>query len=97
MGSIAAGPRPAFLGDAGQALDAERFFTTVRERRLRCGNSGAHCGLYIYVDRPRLVSDLQDFLQGRGFIAVSRRDDGLDVSIPGSRDTVQARRSSTCT
>jgi hypothetical protein len=48
--------------------------------------------LYIYVDRPRLVIDLQEFLLDVGFIAARRRGDGLDVSIPGSRDTAQARR-----
>jgi hypothetical protein len=57
-------------------------------RQLR----SATAALYIHVDRPRLVSDLQEFLQGRGFIAVSRRGDTLDVSIPGSLETVQARR-----
>lgn len=92
MRSIAAGPRSASFCDGGSALDAGRFFTTVREatplRQLR----SATAALYIYVDRPRLVSDLQEFLQGRGFIAVSRRGEGLDVSIPSSRDTMQARR-----
>jgi hypothetical protein len=50
------------------------------------------CGLYVLVDRPRLVIDLQEFLQELGFVAVRRRGDGLDVSIPGSSDTTQARR-----
>jgi hypothetical protein len=48
--------------------------------------------LYIFVDRPRLVSDLQEFLRDAGFIAAQRRGDGLEVSIPGSSDTRQARR-----
>jgi hypothetical protein len=38
--------------------------------------------LYIFVDRPRLVSDLQEFLLDAGFIAAQRRGDGLEVSIP---------------
>jgi hypothetical protein len=48
--------------------------------------------MYILVDTPRLVSDLQTFLCGRGFIAAKRRGNGLDVSIPGDSDTAQARR-----
>jgi hypothetical protein len=48
--------------------------------------------MYVLVDRPRLLNDLQTFLRGRGFIAAQRRGDGLDVSIPGDSDTVQARR-----
>jgi hypothetical protein len=48
--------------------------------------------LYIFVDRPRLVSDLQEFLREAGFIAAQRRGEGLKVSIPGSSDTRQARR-----
>lgn len=52
----------------------------------------ASCGLYIFVDRPRLVSDLQEFLLDAGFIDAQRRGDGLEVSIPGSSDTRQARR-----
>jgi hypothetical protein len=48
--------------------------------------------LYVIVDRPRIVSDLQEFLRELGFIAAHRRDEGLDVSIPGSPDTAQARR-----
>jgi hypothetical protein len=48
--------------------------------------------LHILVDRPRLVSDLQEFLRDVGFIAAHPRGEGLDVSIPGSRDTAQARR-----
>jgi len=48
--------------------------------------------LYVIVDRPRLVSDLQEFLRQLGFIAAHPRGEGLDVSIPGSPDTAQARR-----
>jgi hypothetical protein len=48
--------------------------------------------LYVIVDRPRLVSDLQEFLQALGFITAHPRGEGLDVSIPGSPDTAQARR-----
>jgi hypothetical protein len=48
--------------------------------------------MYVLVDRPRLLSDLQAFLRGRGFIAAQRRGDCLDVSIPGDSDTAQARR-----
>ena len=48
--------------------------------------------MHIEIDRPRLVADLQDFLRELGFVAVQRRGDGLDVSIPGSTDTTQARR-----
>jgi hypothetical protein len=48
--------------------------------------------LHIIVDRPRLVSDLQEFLQALGFITAHPRGEGLDVSIPGSPDTAQARR-----
>ena len=50
------------------------------------------CGLYIIVDRPRLVSDLQEFLRELGFVAARPRGDGLDVSIPGCPDTAQVRR-----
>jgi hypothetical protein len=51
------------------------------------------CGLYVLVDKPRLVSDLQQFLQGLGFVAAKHSNDGLiNVSIPGSSDTPQARR-----
>jgi hypothetical protein len=57
-------------------------------RQLR----SATAALYIFVDRPRLVVDLQEFLRDVGFIAARRRGDGLDVSIPGSSDTLQARR-----
>jgi hypothetical protein len=48
--------------------------------------------LYVIVDRPRFVSDLQEFLRQLGFIAAHPRGEGLDVSIPGSPDTAQARR-----
>ena len=47
--------------------------------------------MYVIVDK-RLVSDLQEFLRELGFIAAHPRGDGLDVSIPGSQDTAQARR-----
>ena len=51
------------------------------------------CGLYVLVNRPRLVSDLQQFLQELGFVAARRSNDALiNVSIPGSSDTPQARR-----
>ena len=48
--------------------------------------------MYVFVDRPRLLDDLQDFLRDIGFIAAQRRGDGLDVSIPGAPDSIQARR-----
>jgi hypothetical protein len=48
--------------------------------------------LFISIDRPRLLSDLQDFLRDVGFITAHHRGDGLDVSIPGSPDTPQATR-----
>jgi hypothetical protein len=48
--------------------------------------------LHISIDRPRLLGDLQDFLRDAGFIAAHRRGDGLDVSIPGSPNTPQAKR-----
>jgi hypothetical protein len=48
--------------------------------------------MYVLVDRPRLLGDLQAFLRGRGFIAAQRRGNGLDVSIPGDADTAQAQR-----
>jgi hypothetical protein len=48
--------------------------------------------LYVIVDRPRLVSDLQEFLLQLGFIAAHPRGEGLDVSIPGSPDSAHARR-----
>ena len=51
-----------------------------------------HCGLYVLVDRPRLVIDLQEFLQELGFAAARRGEHGLEVSIPGLSDTTQARR-----
>ena len=57
-------------------------------RQLR----SASCGLYIFVARPRLVSDLQEFLRELGYIAAHPRGEGLTVSIPGSPDTAQARR-----
>ena len=48
--------------------------------------------MHVFVDRPRLLDDLQTFLEGRGFIAARRHGDGLDVSIPCDSDTAQARR-----
>jgi hypothetical protein len=48
--------------------------------------------MYVLVDRPRLLGDLQEFLRDIGFIAVRRRRHCLDVSIPGSSDSAQARR-----
>ena len=73
-------------------LDGRRFVTTVREGDFVAATPERHCGLYVIVDRPRLVSDLQEFLQALGFIAAHPRGEGLDVSIPGSPDTAQARR-----
>jgi hypothetical protein len=69
-----------------------RFVTTVREGDFVAATPKRHCGLHILVDRPRLVSDLQEFLRDVGFIAAHPRGEGLDVSIPGSCDTAQARR-----
>ena len=74
------------------ALDGRRFVTTVREGDFVAATPERHCGLYVIVDRPRLVSDLQEFLQALGFIAAHPRGEGLNVSIPGSPDTAQARR-----
>jgi hypothetical protein len=74
------------------ALDGRRFITTVREGDFVAATPEPHCGLYVIVDRPRLVSDLQEFLQALGFIAAHPRGEGLNVSIPGSPDTAQARR-----
>jgi LDH2 family malate/lactate/ureidoglycolate dehydrogenase len=74
------------------ALDGRRFVTTVREGDFVAATPERHCGLYVIVDRPRLVSDLQEFLRELGFIAAHPRGEGLDVSIPGSPDTAQARR-----
>jgi hypothetical protein len=82
------------------ALDGRRFITTVREGDFVAATPEPHCGLYVIVDRPRLVSDLQEFLQALGFIAAHPRGEGLNVSIPGSLnvsipgspDTAQARR-----
>jgi hypothetical protein len=64
----------------------------VREGDSVAATPERHCGLYVIVDRPRLVSDLQEFLQALGFITAHPRGEGLDVSIPGSPDTAQARR-----
>lgn len=75
-------------------LDAFRFLTTVREREgdFVAATAERLCGLYVIVDKPRLVSDLQEFLRELGFVAAHPRGEGLDVSIPGSPDTAQARR-----
>ena len=48
--------------------------------------------MYISIDRPRLLGDLQEFLRDVGFITAHHRGDGLRVSIPGSPDTPQAKR-----
>jgi hypothetical protein len=48
--------------------------------------------LYISIDRPRLVGDLQEFLRDVGFITAHHRGDGLRVSIPGCPDTPEAKR-----
>jgi hypothetical protein len=64
----------------------------VREGDFVAATPKRHCGLYVIVDRPRLVSDLQEFLRELGFIAAHPRGEGLDVSIPGSPDTAQAKR-----
>ena len=45
------------------ALDGRRFVTTVREGDFVAATPERHCGLYVIVDRPRLVSDLQEFLR----------------------------------
>jgi hypothetical protein len=93
------GPRP-FAGRAtalagaisGSALDALDFVGTVREGDFVAATPERLCGLYVIVDKPRLVSDLQEFLRELGFVAAHPRGEGLDVSIPGSPDTAQARR-----
>ena len=77
---------------SGHALDAIDFISTVREGDSVAATPESLCGLYVIVDKPRLVSDLQEFLRELGFIAAQPRGDGLDVSIPGSPDTAQARR-----
>ena len=74
-------------------LDAIGFLTKVREGvSVAATPERPTCGMYVFLDRPRLLGDLQGFLQGRGFIAAQRRGDGLDVSIPGDSDMAQARR-----
>ena len=75
-------------------LDAFRFLTTVREREgdFVAATPERLCGLYVIVDKPRLVSDLQEFLRELGFVAAHPHGEGLDVSIPGAPDTAQARR-----
>jgi hypothetical protein len=74
------------------ALDALDFVSTVREGDFVAATPERLCGLYVIVDKPRLVSDLQEFLRELGFVAAHPRGEGLDVSIPGSPDTAQARR-----
>lgn len=94
------GPRAPFAGRAtalagaisGCALDALDFVSTVREGDFVAATPERLCGLYVIVDKPRLVSDLQEFLRELGFVAAHPRGEGLDVSIPGSPDTAQARR-----
>ncbi len=66
--------------------------STVREGDFVAATPERLCGLYVIVDKPRLVSDLQEFLRELGFVAAHPRGEGLDVSIPGSPDTAQARR-----
>ncbi len=80
------------LSVSSLALDAFDFVCTVREGDFVAATPERLCGLYVIVDNPRLVSDLQEFLRKLGFIAAHPRGDGLDVSIPGSPDTPQARR-----
>lgn len=77
---------------SGCALDAFDFVSTVREGDFVAATPERLCGLYVIVDKPRLVSDLQEFLRELGFVAAHPRGEGLDVSIPGSPDTAQARR-----
>ena len=77
---------------SGCALDALDFVSTVREGDFVAATPERLCGLYVIVDKPRLVSDLQEFLRELGFVAAHPRGEGLDVSIPGSPDTAQARR-----
>ena len=77
---------------SGCALDALDFVSTVREGDFVAATPERLCGLYVIVDKPRLVSDLQEFLRELGFVAAHPRGEGLEVSIPGSPDTAQARR-----
>jgi hypothetical protein len=51
------------------ALDARLSISTVREGDFVAATPERLCGLYIIVDRPRLVSDLQEFLRELGFVA----------------------------
>jgi len=74
------------------ALDGRPFVTTVREGDFVAATPERHCGLYVFVDKPRLVIDLQEFLRELGFVAAHPCGEGLDVSIPGSPDTAQAKR-----
>ena len=80
------------LGCPASALDALDFVSTVREGHFVAATPECLCGLYVIVDKPRLVSDLQEFLRELGFVAAHPRRGGLEVSIPGSTDTAQARR-----
>ena len=90
---MAATSTPAGFASTGAfALDGRRFVTTLREGDFVAATPERHCGLYVIVDKPRLVSDLQEFLRELGFVAAHPRGEGLDVSIPGSPDTAQARR-----
>ena len=73
-------------------LDALRFLTKLKEGDSVAATPERLCGLYISIDRPRLLSDLQEFLRDVGFITAHHRGDGLDVFIPGSPDTPQAKR-----
>ena len=80
------------LSVSSLALDAFDFVCTVREGDFVAATPERLCGLYVIVDKPRLVSDLQEFLRELGFVAAHPRGEGLEVSIPGSPDTAQARR-----
>ncbi len=80
------------MPSSAQALDSFDFASTVSEGDFVAATPERLCGLYVIVDTPRLVSDLQKFLRELGFVAAHPRGEGLDVSIPGSPDTAQARR-----
>jgi hypothetical protein len=66
------------LSVSSLALDAFDFVCTVREGDFVAATPERLCGLYVIVDNPRLVSDLQEFLRKLGFIAAHPRGDGLD-------------------
>jgi hypothetical protein len=72
-------------------LDVPAFRTTLR-RRFRCGNSGAHCGLYVSISHPRLLTNLQYFLRRAACVAEQRPPHELEVSIPSAPSADQARR-----